>query len=79
MDGGNKLQEDGNLVHDNVLGHSETWDKKIRQKEKHRKDDNLKTLSEQLNEVPVDSYGDTRIGIKSLGISAVEEDKSKME
>ncbi|CAK9152641.1 unnamed protein product [Ilex paraguariensis] len=56
MDGGNELQQDVNdLVHDNVLGHSESWDKKIRQKGKHRKDDNLKTLSEQLNEVPVDS------------------------
>ncbi|CAK9148079.1 unnamed protein product [Ilex paraguariensis] len=56
MDGQNEFPQGGNnLVHDKVSGLSESRDKKIRQKGTHKQDDNLKTFSEQLNEVPLDS------------------------
>uniref|UniRef100_A0A5B7B7Q2 AAA+ ATPase domain-containing protein n=1 Tax=Davidia involucrata TaxID=16924 RepID=A0A5B7B7Q2_DAVIN len=49
-------QDDNDLVHDIDLGNSEPFkDKKIKQKGRHREDVHLKSLSEQLNEVQMDS------------------------
>ncbi|KAL3522555.1 hypothetical protein ACH5RR_015389 [Cinchona calisaya] len=50
------LPRDGNtLGHDNVSGSSELRDKNVKQKGRHRQEDHVKSLSEQLNELPGDS------------------------
>ncbi|XP_057949886.1 protein STICHEL-like 3 [Malania oleifera] len=50
-------QESNELVHDGVSGNSEPIDKRSKQRGKHRQAVHLKTLSEQLNEIPLDSDG----------------------
>ncbi|KAL6992368.1 hypothetical protein U1Q18_010476 [Sarracenia purpurea var. burkii] len=57
LKGGNDkpLQDDDGLIHDIVSGNSESKDTKMRVKRRQGEDGRLKTLSEQLNEVQVDS------------------------
>ncbi|KAH8493965.1 hypothetical protein H0E87_020651 [Populus deltoides] len=54
---GNPLQDqavDG-LIHDTVSGNSESKDRKSKHKGKHSQDVHIKTLSEQLHEIPMDT------------------------
>lgn len=50
------LPGDGSsLGHDHISGSSGLRDKNVKKKGRHRQDDHIKTLSEQLNEIPGDS------------------------
>ncbi|THG13216.1 hypothetical protein TEA_021344 [Camellia sinensis var. sinensis] len=57
LNGGNEepLEDDNGLIHDIVSGNSEAKDKKMKQKGRYREEGHLKTLSEQLNDVRIDS------------------------
>ncbi|KAF5944531.1 hypothetical protein HYC85_018608 [Camellia sinensis] len=57
LNGGNEepLDDDNGLIHDIVSGNSEAKDKKMKQKGRYREEGHLKTLSEQLNDVRIDS------------------------
>ncbi|KAI7999916.1 Protein STICHEL-like 3 [Camellia lanceoleosa] len=57
LNGGNEepLEDDNGLIHDIVSGNSEAKDKKMKQKGRYREEGHLKTLSEQLNDVQIDS------------------------
>ncbi|CAL5412392.1 unnamed protein product [Camellia sinensis] len=57
LNGGNEepLEDDNGLIHDIVSGNSEAKDKKMKQKGRYREEGHLRTLSEQLNDVRIDS------------------------
>lgn len=52
-----KAQNGGALVHDTVSGNSESKDRQSKKKGKHNQNFQIKTLSEQLNDMPMDSDG----------------------